>query len=78
VAGWRLASGRLAVRTLGLGRETVLAPVALRESHTLAQTPFQRRARLADLHVEFGRGTDAQIHHLDAATARAAFDSLAS
>jgi putative membrane protein len=77
-AGWRLAGGRLAVRSLMLARTTVLAPTALRESHTVAQTPLQRRGRLADLSVAFGKGTVAHVHHLDAAAARHAFDSLAS
>jgi putative membrane protein len=76
-AGWRLASGRLAVRSLRLARTTVLAPAVLRESHTLAQTPLQRRARLADLRVAFGKRTVARVHHLDAAVARAAFERVA-
>jgi putative membrane protein len=76
-AGWRLAGGRLAVRSARLARTTVLAPIALRESHTLAQTPFQRRGRLADLRVAFGKRTVAHAHHLDAAAARAAFEQLA-
>jgi putative membrane protein len=77
-AGWRLRGGRLAVSALRLARTTVLAPAALRESHTLAQTPLQRRAGLADLHVAFGKRTVARIHHLDASAALGAFDSLAS
>ena len=76
-AGWRLHDGRLAVRRLGLARTTVLAPAPRRESVTFAQSVFQRRAALADLVVEFGKNTTAPVHHLDAATARAAFDRLA-
>ena len=58
-AGWRLRDGRLAVRSLLFARTTVLAPARFRESHTVAQNVFQRRARLADLSVAFGKGTTA-------------------
>jgi putative membrane protein len=77
-AGWRLAEGRLAVRSLRLARVTVLAPSSNRESHELAQSVLQRRARLADLRVDFGKKTAARIRHLDAADATAAFESLAA
>jgi putative membrane protein len=70
-AGWRLEGGRLAVRSRSLARSTVLAPAAGRESHDLAQTALQRRARLADVAVAFGKGTVAQVRHLDADVARA-------
>jgi putative membrane protein len=76
-AGWRLHDGRLAVRHLLIARTTVLAPARRRESVTLAQNAFQRRAALADLIVEFGKRTTAHVHHLDAAAAREAFDTLA-
>ncbi len=69
-AGWRLEGGRLAVRSRRLARTTVLAPAAGRESHDLAQTVLQRRARLADVAVAFGKGTVARIRHLDADVAR--------
>ena len=75
-AGWRLADGRLAVRTLRIARSTVLAPAANRESHAVAQTLLQRRRRLATLHVAFGKSTDARIAHLDAAVAQGAFEAL--
>ena len=75
-AGWRLREGRLAVRSMLLARTTVLAPARFRESHTLAQNPFQRRARLADLQVAFGKQTTARIRHLDVADARAAWSRL--
>ena len=54
------SDGRLAVRALRFARTTVLAPAAFRESHTVAQNVFQRRARLADLEVAFGKGTTAR------------------
>ncbi len=75
-AGWRLSDGRLAVRSMMLARTTVLAPAHFRESHTVAQNVFQRRASLADLSVAFGKQTTARIRHLDAAEARAAWDTL--
>jgi putative membrane protein len=77
-AGWRLSDGRLAIRWLRLARVTVLAPALNRESHELAQSVLQRRARLADLRVDFGKKTAARIRHLDAADATAAFETLAS
>ena len=75
-AGWRLRDGRLAVRSLVIARTTVLAPARFRESHTLSQNVFQRRARLADLSVAFGTGTRAQIRHLDEGAARSAWSAL--
>ena len=75
-AGWRLRDGRLAVRALRIARTTVLAPARFRESHTLAQTVLQRRARLADLEVAFGKSTTARIRHLEAADARATWSAL--
>ena len=76
-AGWRLESGRLAVRSLRLARSTVLAPGVNRESHTIAQSLLQRRVRLADLEVVFGKQTGASIRHLEATTAADLFDRLA-
>jgi putative membrane protein len=75
-AGWRLEQGRLVVRARRLARSTVLAPAARRESHDLAQTALQRRARLADVAVAFGKGTVARIRHLDADDARDLFAAL--
>jgi putative membrane protein len=75
-AGWRLRDGRLAARRLLLARTTVLAPAAGHESVTLGQTVLQRRGRLADLVVAFGKRTKARVHHLDAADARDAFTAL--
>ena len=69
-AGWRVRDGRLAVRSLIFARVTVLAPVRLRESHTVSQNPFQRRADLATLAVPFGKSTTARIRHLEVADAR--------
>ena len=77
-AGWRLRDGRLAVRSLRLARTTVFGPAALREWHELAQNPLQRRARLADVVVAFGKQTSARVRHLDVATARSVFERLGS
>jgi putative membrane protein len=77
-AGWRLREDRVAIRTLRVARITVLAPSSNRESHELAQSLLQRRARLADLRVDFGKKTHAHIRHLDAADATAAFETLAA
>ena len=75
-AGWRLRGGRLAVRSMVLARTTVLAPAHFRESHTVAQNVFQRRARFADLSVAFGKQTTARVRHLDASVARSAWEAL--
>jgi len=75
-AGWRLQDGRLAVRSLVIARTTVLAPARFRESHTVSQNVFQRRARLADLSVAFGKGTTARVRHLDEGAARSAWAAL--
>ena len=76
-AGWRLEGGRLAIRSLGIARSTVLAPGVNRESHAIAQTLLQRRARLADVEVAFGKQTGAAVRHLEAATAADLFARLA-
>jgi putative membrane protein len=75
-AGWRLRDGRVAIRSLRLARVTVLAPARNRESHELAQSVLQRRARLADLRVDFGKQTAARIRHLDLADAADAWEAL--
>jgi putative membrane protein len=76
-AGWRLRDGRLAVRSLGLARITVLAPAGFRESHSVAQTVLQRRGDLADVEVAFGKRTGARVRHLEAAVARTLFERIA-
>jgi putative membrane protein len=75
-AGWRLREGRLATRSLRIARTTVLAPARLRESHTVAQNVFQRRARLADLEVAFGKSTAARVRHIEDRLAREAWSAL--
>jgi putative membrane protein len=68
-AGWRLADGRLAVRSRTLARRTVLTRVARLQSHGVTQSPLQRRAGLCHLTVSVGSGTAAAVRHLDASTA---------
>jgi putative membrane protein len=75
-AGWRLADGRLAVRSLLMARTTVLGPARHREWHERRQNVWQRRARLADVFVAFGKRTGARVRHLEATTADALFERL--
>ena len=75
-AGWRLASGRLAVRSLLLARTTVLGPARYREWHEVDQNLLQRRARLADVFVAFGKQTGARVRHLEATTAAGLFERI--
>jgi putative membrane protein len=75
-AGWRLRDGRLAVRSLRVARTTVLGPAVHREWHAVSQNPLQRRARLADVVVAFGKRTSARVRHLDAAVAGRVFERL--
>jgi putative membrane protein len=77
-AGWRLRDGRLAVRSLRLARVTVLGPAANREWHEVAQNLLQRRARLADVVVAYGKRTSARVRHLESWTATALFERLGS
>lgn len=68
-AGWRLAAGRLVVRSRPLARVTVLCPTRLLQEHAVRQTLFQRRAGLATLRVKVGAGTGAAVRMLEAPTA---------
>jgi putative membrane protein len=75
-AGWRVRDGRLAVRSRRLARVTVLAPAGALQEVARSQSPFQRRSRLADLHVAVGAGTRARVRNLDAGVATGAYDAL--
>jgi putative membrane protein len=77
-AGWRLDDGRLAIRSLRLARTTVLGPARYREWHELSQNPFQRRGRLADVFVAFGKQTGARVRHLEVATAGEIYERLSA
>ena len=64
------------MRRAAVARTTVLAPARYRESQTISQSVFQRRADLASLHVEFGKRTTARVRHVDAREALGAWESL--
>ena len=64
-AGWRLRDGRLAMRSRRLAWSTLLTPAARLQQHSIAQSPLQRRARLADLAVAVGKSGHAQVRHLE-------------
>jgi putative membrane protein len=68
-AGWRLGQGRLALRSRGLAWVTLLAPTTRLQQHEVAQSPLQRRARLADLGVAVGKGSPLRVRHLEDRTA---------
>jgi putative membrane protein len=74
--GWRVEGGELALRSRRLARITVLARVRRVQQHDLAQTPLQRRGRLASLEVALGAGTRARVDHLELAVARSVFAAL--
>ena len=75
-AGWRLTEGLVAVRSRVIARQTLIAPVARLQEHTVAQSPLQRRARLADVGLAVASGRRAAVAHLDQGTARQLFDEL--
>jgi putative membrane protein len=68
-AGWRLAEGRLVLRSRGLARTTLVADVRRLQEHGTRQTPLQARRDLADVGVAVGSGRRAGVRHLEAATA---------
>jgi putative membrane protein len=72
-AGWRVDDGRLALRFRKLARTTLLGPLRLTQRHAVRQTPFQRRAGLADFSITLGAGGDGRVRHLEAADAWAVF-----
>jgi uncharacterized membrane protein YdbT with pleckstrin-like domain len=65
------------VRQRRLARRTVIAPARRRQRQIWTQSPLQRRARLADVEVAIGAGTEAEVRHLDAGVARALWERLA-
>ncbi len=75
-AGWRLGDGTLTLRRGSLARRTLVTRAARLQDHSLAQSPLQRRARLADLSVTVGSGTGATVPDLDTATAASLFARL--
>ena len=75
-AGWRLRDGRLAMRSRRLAWSTLLMPAARLQEHSIAQSPLQRRARLADLAVAVGKGGHAQVRHLELPVAAELWERL--
>ncbi len=75
-AGWRLGDGRLVLRSRLLARHTLVARATRLQEHALSQSPFQRRARLADLAVAVGSGRRQRVAHLEQSTARGLFERL--
>ena len=75
-AGWRLRDGRLAMRSRRLAWSTLLTPAARLQQHSIAQSPLQRRARLADLAVAVGKGGHAQVRNLELPVAAELWERL--
>ena len=75
-AGWRLADGRVVLRRRRLARRTLIALVPRIQEHTLAQTPLQRRRRLAGLELAVASGRRARLPHVDAGVAQRLFTCL--
>lgn len=78
LAGWRLTGDSIALRQrlLSPGHRTLIARTARLQEHTLAQSPFQRRARLATLSLRVGTGRRGGVEHLEHATAARLFEVL--
>jgi putative membrane protein len=75
-AGWRMEDGRVLLRRRRFARRTMIALVARLQEHTLAQTPLQRRRRLAGLALAVGSGRRTGVAHLDVAVAERLFAEL--
>lgn len=75
-AGWRLRDGRLVMRSRRLAWSTLLTPAARLQQHSIAQSPLQRRARLADLAVAVGKGGHAQVRNLELPVAAELWERL--
>jgi putative membrane protein len=75
-AGWRLRDGRLVMRSRRLAWSTLLMPAARLQQHSIAQSPLQRRARLADLAVAVGKGGHAHVRHLELPVAAELWERL--
>lgn len=75
-AGWRLATGRLALRRRLLARRTLVARADRLQEHSLSVSPFQRRARLATLGVAVGSGKRGGVAHLESGVAAELLERL--
>jgi len=79
-AGWACERDCIVVRTRRLARTTLIAPRRRLQSRSVAQTPFQRRRRLATFRIEVassGGGASASLVDMDAEEAFAAVQQLA-
>lgn len=74
--GVALVGERVVLRGRRLARRTVLVRRGGIQDHSLEQSPFQRRGRLAGLEVRAGAGTSVTVSHLDATAARRAFEAM--
>jgi putative membrane protein len=75
-AGWRLDGDRLLLRRGSLTRRTLVARPTRLQDHSISQSGFQRRARLANLSITVASGTDSTVAHLEAAVASILFQRL--
>ena len=74
--GVRVTGNVVVVREARLARRTLLARRHRLQEHSVARTPLQARAALADLRVTIGSGGQGRARHLERATADALFDAL--
>ncbi|MEX1142008.1 MAG: PH domain-containing protein, partial [Thermoleophilaceae bacterium] len=72
-AGWLLSGERLALRRGALLRRTLIARADRLQDESVAQSPLQRRARLASLGVTVASGA---VAHLESSTAAALLGRL--
>lgn len=78
-AGWRLGDGLLLLRTRGLERSLLIAPLRRIQHRGTTANPLQRRGDLATLHIAVaggGLGGHYALRHLDAATGTALLHDL--
>ncbi|HWV24302.1 MAG TPA: PH domain-containing protein [Thermomicrobiales bacterium] len=79
-AGWRVQDGLLVLRARGLERSLVIAPLRRIQHRGTTANPFQRRGRLATLHIAVasgGLGGHYSLRHIDAETGIALLHALA-
>ena len=77
-AGWRLSGRRVVLRDRRLARRTLIALMPRLQEHTVTQTVFQRRRRLAGFGLAVASGRRAGVAHLDSTVARRLSASLSA
>jgi putative membrane protein len=77
-AGWRLTAEAIVIRRRWLtpARGTLVARLGRLQEHSLRQSPFQRRAGLANLGVAVGSGRRGRVEELELDTAVELFERL--